>query len=576
MKGFIKHTILLFVFVAPIFTKGQAPDSSLVHTLEQYIDIHNLYPAGDIIQKIEEVYPIYSEQNIHFLSLKCTYLAALGENEKALTLALSMKRLLLPNHKNYRNNRIIVHNRINDGYYFNKQYDKCQTVLDSLILWIQDKDMYQPRTNMVYQIQKGILYEKTDRLKSAIEMYEKAEALIPEVKDSILNEILYGNFGVTYRKLDNEKRAWFYLEKAGKYVNRQDSSASFTLYNVLWKHCINFKKMQEASLYRDTVSVYYNSTNFDNRRVWFENNISHYNTLNNKELSFKYIQQYQQSLSKRYEKKFSQEIEELSASLKRENQLRIDTISIEKQQKLLRIRTNYAILMCIIFGLGITAALAMNNIQKRQRKMTYIELEQQLLQNQLNPHFIFNTLANIKGLINQNKNNIACNYLDRFHTLLLTTLIDNKERSISLDKEINAIESYLELQKIRFNDRFEYTLSNDIKVPKTIHIPPMLIQPFIENCFKHAFTEKHIEGKIDIHFIQKKEDIYCKILDNGIGLKMNSIVSKQSLSTRINKERLELLDSRYKTKGEVIIRNRTDGIAGVEVTIKLPYNIILS
>ena len=208
-----------------------------------------------------------------------------------------------------------------------------------------------------------------------------------------------------------------------------------------------------------------------------------------------------------------------------------------------------------------------------EKRMT--ELEMQALKAQINPHFVFNCLNSIKGFIYDKDYAQADKYLDKFSELMRST-IDNSDASIiSLKDEIIYLDNYLLLEKLRFEDQFEYLLQIDPSLDKVnVFVPAMLLQPYVENAIRHGirFLENK-KGLIQIKAEQETGYLVCSIDDNGIGrekasqLKSRQHIEYQSKGMHISKRRAEL----YHIKQEVIDKKDIEGNSlGTTIIVKIP------
>ena len=208
------------------------------------------------------------------------------------------------------------------------------------------------------------------------------------------------------------------------------------------------------------------------------------------------------------------------------------------------------------------------------------ELEMQALRAQMNPHFIFNSLNSINMFILENNKLQASEYLSKFSRLVRLILQSSQEALIPLDKELDALQLYLQLESLRFDNRFEYKISVDKEVNRTaLKVPPLIIQPYVENAVWHGLMHKKEQGHLDIDLYQQNEILCCKITDNGIGrkraeeLKSKSSITYKSMGMRITADRLALLhqkeqDNSYVSIVDLVLPDGSPG--GTEVLIKLP------
>ncbi len=148
------------------------------------------------------------------------------------------------------------------------------------------------------------------------------------------------------------------------------------------------------------------------------------------------------------------------------------------------------------------------------------ELEKmQALRAQMNPHFIFNCLSSINNFVLKNETEAASDYLTKFSRLIRTVLNNSKRSFIPLEDELEMVRLYLEMESLRFKGSFTYRIDRDEKIePSTIFIPPLLIQPFVENAIWHGLLHKADPGgRLDISVKVEKNILICIIEDNGVG-----------------------------------------------------------
>ena len=185
-----------------------------------------------------------------------------------------------------------------------------------------------------------------------------------------------------------------------------------------------------------------------------------------------------------------------------------------------------------------------------------IELELTALRAQMNPHFIFNTLSTIRNAINTLDKNVASNYVVSFGKLIRMVLESSKKPKIELSTEIEMLKLYLDLEAMRFSEKFSYSISIDQEISEDLfYIPAMVIQPFVENAILHGLVPKEADNlTLNLSFsLKNNSEIHCTIEDNGIGReaseKLNTFknLNKKSLGMQITKERLNLY---YKETGK--------------------------
>jgi sensor histidine kinase YesM len=208
------------------------------------------------------------------------------------------------------------------------------------------------------------------------------------------------------------------------------------------------------------------------------------------------------------------------------------------------------------------------------------ELEMQALRAQMNPHFIFNSLNSINWFIQQNDRTRASEYLTKFSKLVRLILQNSKASLIPLESELESLALYLDLEGMRFDHHFSYKISvppdMDIAMLK---VPPLIIQPYVENAIWHGLMHKEEKGQLNIEVNEKDGQLLLKITDNGIGRNQaatfgsKSATKHKSMGMQITGERIAKLHRLGAKEPSVTIYDLLlmDGSAGgTEVKIKIP------
>ncbi|MCX6153793.1 MAG: histidine kinase [Candidatus Kapabacteria bacterium] len=204
------------------------------------------------------------------------------------------------------------------------------------------------------------------------------------------------------------------------------------------------------------------------------------------------------------------------------------------------------------------------NEESVKRRM--ISLKLQALQSQMNPHFIFNSLNSIFNLIVYDDKQKAMKYLLKFSKLLRKVIDRLRASTISLEEEIEHINLYFELELLRFDNKFTYSIVVDDKInPKEISVPALFLQPYIENSIKHGQIHQIEHGKIDISIVESGENLLIDIIDNGVGRKISEenksedIQINKSFGMDISRERLGLINSEVFVKDSIDDKGKACG-----------------
>ena len=208
------------------------------------------------------------------------------------------------------------------------------------------------------------------------------------------------------------------------------------------------------------------------------------------------------------------------------------------------------------------------------------DLEMNALRAQMNPHFIFNCLNSIESYIIRNDSMKASSYLNNFSRLIRLILQNSRTNYVNLQDELEALMLYIQLEEMRLRNSFthEIILADDLHA-ENYEIPPMLIQPFVENSIWHGLQPLGSGGKVIIKVQKVGETLNCTIQDNGIGRiaaaknKEEKKVKRKSMGMNITLERMEIINNIYDTKNEVKIEDlyyNSGKPIGTKVTLNIP------
>lgn len=246
-------------------------------------------------------------------------------------------------------------------------------------------------------------------------------------------------------------------------------------------------------------------------------------------------------------------------------------------------------ILFIIASIWFTMVWRIKKIRKKhevEQKMLKIqkqlfELEQKSLRLQMNPHFLFNSLNSIQSFVIENDIDKAIHYLSRFSQLMRLILNNSQKTFVLLEDEIKVIKLYIDLEKLRYDNIFDFELKIDDEVEEEfIEIPPMIIQPYVENAIIHGLVNRKQGGKLQIEITMDEDFIICTIQDNGIGrkaankLKEQSGMSHKSSGMLITQERLDILNKSGEDQLSVKIidlENDDGSSAGTRIELKIGY-----
>lgn len=391
----------------------------------------------------------------------------------------------------------------------------------------------------------GWNYYSEKKFNPAIECYNKSlEYSVPGKRyKSSTNS--YGNLGTIYRDLGEPARSIKYYEKAieqGK-LARDD-------YNLSWI----YHDMSELYLRKgDTSNAYKNFVLF---KLFNDSLLISTNSKGLTDAKIKYD------------------------AVSENKELQLLSLRVSNQRLLIYGYTGLFILSLAIGILAFSRAKinSQRKISEMNRKIS--EITQANLRQQMNPHFIFNTLNSIQYYMYQHDKLATNTYLTKFSSLIRKVLENSQHTSVSLRDEIDALTLYLELEMIRFKDKFDYEIRLDEEIDTFLYkVPTMLIQPYVENSISHGLMPCEGKGHVKINISLENEYISCVIEDNGIGRdasqeqKRKSEINHSSLGTQIVASRLDLVNVLYGTSLKTIytdLKNIKGEPEGTRVEIQIP------
>lgn len=274
------------------------------------------------------------------------------------------------------------------------------------------------------------------------------------------------------------------------------------------------------------------------------------------------------------------------ALLDRENKIKEDQLN---QQALMKWVLLAGLLIIALSGLMIFKNLSLKRknekleSRNRQAELQHhvTELEMQALRAQMNPHFIFNCLNSINRFILKNETEAASNYLTKFSRLIRMALTFSKQTFISLEDELEMLRLYLDMERLRFKDAFDYSIifTNSVDA-SNVFVPPLLLQPFAENAIWHGLMHKEGHGHLGIELHIDGKTLTCTITDDGVGrnkaaeIKTRSAEQKKSMGLQITAERLALLNKNNGDTPQFQVEDIVDqkgNSGGTRVILKVNY-----
>lgn len=403
----------------------------------------------------------------------------------------------------------------------------------------------------------GGLYESQLKYDKALEYMMLARKMSKEIGMAFETIIPNRNIANLYLLMGSPKKAYPYLMEALEAVKAVKSTE------------------MEMEVYK-TMSNYYDQTGDAKKALYY----------------FKSFKEAADTLFQQHSIQHINELNVIYETEKKEkniqhllDQQRISELTIRQKENELftqRLILGFVVLAILIVLMFLYIWYSRQQIKIRIEKETLArqksDLEQRLLLSQMNPHFIFNSLGSVQQFIGMNEGQKAQLFLSRFAKLMRAILENSRRQFIPLEEELESLKIYLELEKQRFGERFDFEFQNNIDESEFLMIPPMMLQPFAENAILHGFTSTEKKGFITIELGIEKDIFRCIFTDNGVGRnaknKTLSTNNHHSVGTTVVKDRIALFRKEFNCEASVEYEDLYDSdgkASGTKVTISLPF-----
>jgi sensor histidine kinase YesM len=466
-------------------------------------------------------------------------------------------------------------NDLANVYFLNNQYEKAEELYLKTIEGCKEHGIMEG-VAVGYGSLGTIYYNTNDtdiaRKQKGIEYLKKSVAVSESMNDTTQLIRVYSNISTMYRKLNRYDSALYWVEKSGELMKAKKNNQEGYLYHYYHKGLI-LAAMQD---YKGAIACYLEGVAYTKKLsspMWES---SHYDGISS---AYKAMGDYQKALEY-YEKYFHLEDSLITKEnfakaadiqnkyqrerkekeiirLNKDNQISALLLDKEAQTKKGLITTIISIAFVLIV-LTVLTIFLVRTISERKKAYTRLEEKnteikeqgEQLnkqsklisrYQSQMNPHFIFNALNNIQGFVLNSEKEKSMRQLQAFSSLMRQTLNNSENESIPLDKELAFLQTYLAFEQERFANKINVEITCDDD-PGSILIPPMMIQPFLENAFKHAGLQNIPEARISLRIKAKDQFLEVEISDNGTGIDPGKTgLIKNSHAIFIIKSRIEIL-----------------------------------
>ena len=447
----------------------------------------------------------------------------------------------------------------------------------------------------------GVVHDETDQHEKALDLYKEAYNINSSAgyKRGMASDL--SNIGVVYSNLLQYREALDYLDRSKMmYEELGDLNALGVVYHYLGVSYLNlvddrspvsnrFKSAEEH--FKKSLEYSQQVNSLEHQAETWENIAMMYLKAGNYKRAFEAKNQYLNlkdsigSQSKREEitkLELQYQFDKREAGLVEQHEKEQAVAQAEiDQQKLIRnisIFGGGGLLMAILGGLLLYKRKrdAVSRQLEAEFKASVSENELKALRAQLNPHFIYNSLNSIGDYFSRNDARSGNDYLAKFAKLMRLTLEYSEKKEVTLAEDVNLMELYLQIEALRLDTKFSFKIKIDPHLDSdNVLVPPMILQPFIENSIWHGISPRNGKGHIGIDIKKDGNMIHYIVEDDGVGITVGegSIGSdKNSLGIKITENRIGIINKVKQTTGTVSIVNRLDG-NGVRVEVRLPLEL---
>ncbi len=507
---------------------------------------------------------------------------ALNYHQTALTMARRIKKPSISNKKSIS----ISENSIGNIYLALRQYDLA---LQQFEKSIQIQKELQDKRGLAINYQNiGFAQENLLLLDEALENYKKALKFDEEIDSKVGKIICENSIASVHIKKRNYEKALGVME--GVLPEAIDYSNKYYLartYNNLGCAQLKVEKYKEAEeTLKEGLRI---SSGFENKKneirsLYLLSEL--YENTEDLQKSHNFYKQASQLEKKTLDEKNISYVSNLISKHNMQSKRNeIDYLESQSKIESLLFLKNRNILIITLITIALLS-IALYSIYRQKlinNDKTVLLLEQQALQTQMNPHFLFNALNSIKLYIINNDQKQAVYYLNKFSKLIRNILDVSKVKEVSLKEEIATMGLYMSIENIRFSNEIKYSVDVDPDLnTDTIKVPPLILQPFIENAIWHGLSSKEENKEIILSASKVSENIVeVTIADNGIGrsaaakIKEGKSLKRKSVGIELTKERLKTFSDDYEEEFELVyhdLKNEDNTPAGTKVSIKIPLS----
>lgn len=569
-----------------------------------YFDIANYYEAlksHEAALKLYEQLNSLQEQADVLNSIGNSYLR-LGVYAASLESYFKALKIYGQIHPDESNSMVVTN--IGNVYYHLSDYPKS---LQYHLQAVKADELTGNKENLAHDYDNlGNTYDEMKNLDKALEYYQKALSLYKVSTDQRNMAATLMNSAVIYRKMKQYDTALNYLQQALKicesYTDEYKMSAILDGISSLFMQApdafllshriapanrnatVNKYLEQSIKLAGKTGSLTKQAATLELMSEAFEQqgNFTRALATYKQSVAFSDSALNDETKQKATRQEMQYEFDKKEALTKAETDRKqiMAAAEIKQQQTVKNATITGAVLLLIaaisVFGFYKRKRDAEQQQKEAEFKTEVTDTEMKALRSQMNPHFIFNSLNSISDYVSKNDIKSADYYLTRFAKLMRMILENSEQKEVSLDNDLKALEIYMQLESMRMKNKFSYQIIVEEGIdPENTMIPPLMLQPFVENSIWHGISKKEGQGKILIHIKKEGDLLNCIVEDNGIGRERSRNTEKpnlerKSLGMKITKARIDIINKIKKSKAAIELSDLAEGL---RVEVKIPLEL---
>ncbi|MDO6810195.1 tetratricopeptide repeat protein [Zobellia galactanivorans] len=458
------------------------------------------------------------------------------------------------------------------------------------LLFFEKNDFQEGVANALTNL--GRVYNDTGNSEKAIESYKQAHDIMEKNKNERGVASALTNMGIAYSEIGQYAEAVPYFEKTQKIYEKLKNTNNLAIVHRYLGDCYalgahkNLKRAEEnyqASFQyakgAGSVNLQFNALE---QLASLQSEMGNYKGAYKNKTEAVVLRDSFASVEKKeeialLEAEYEYEKEKSALQTAHEKKQAVSKMEMERQELMIGGLTIGASLIVVFLVVAFQLYKKREKVLSEKKisefKTRVAETELKALRSQMNPHFIFNAMNSISDYMAKNDLETANGFLVKFSKLIRAILESSEKKWISLEEDLELMELYLQIEALRLKDKFGYSfhIGEQVDVGNTM-VPPLILQPFIENSIWHGMAPKETIGQIDVSIKCQDRFLVCTVDDDGVGRQKNVAThnGKTSMGLKITKNRLDIINQLKKENGSIRVFDKKEG---VRVELKLPLEL---